>query len=377
MPPGLSPLAEGDYNLPLTLTRSPSTCFNDTTQAQAWNCNIIPYSLLSLNIKFLPGEPATSQYSASISFNKSYTLRNNVFQYGMQPPEIQDVQLILVNDTYETSRGPAWAFELPYDKKVVIPESFFPTATSSSVVPVATETGVSKRSHVGLNSRVSSSDFDVSFKRKGLARPGDKPWVCYWGGTILETFIYAAQNSSRNPIVTSSSASMSASVTSSANTGAATQDPYNSNAARAFPPPSFTGPPPGDDDGTETTTSTVTKTSTTDFFAAPTPSSSSYLASSYPRVVKVEERRMAGPPSRAPYCRQYELDENGVVSQVKDKDGNTIELTIAEEETSSSPTFSTKPRIRRRDIEEYLGHSLDARDVGSDMSNCGCMWWLT
>ena len=86
---------------------------------------------------------------------------------------------------------------------------------------------------------------------------------------------------------------------------------------------------------------------------------------------------MAGLPSRAPYCRQYELDENGDAKAVRDKDGNVVELTIAEEETSYSPTFSTKPRIRKRDIEDYLGHSLDARDVGSDMSNCGCMWWLT
>ncbi|KAK8053827.1 hypothetical protein PG996_013128 [Apiospora saccharicola] len=184
LPPGLAPLAVGDYTLPLSLDRSPSTCFNDTTQAQAWNCNII-FSQLTLTIKALDDEPATSQYAASLSYNSSLTLANSVFTYGMQPPSIQDVQLILVNDTNEPGRGPAWAFELPYNKTVIIPEELFPTTTASvSAAMPTSESTDSPRFKRGRK----AADFSDQFKRKGVAHPGDKPWICHWGGHSLGDF---------------------------------------------------------------------------------------------------------------------------------------------------------------------------------------------
>ncbi|KAK7991860.1 Glucan 4-alpha-glucosidase [Apiospora saccharicola] len=375
LPPGLAPLAVGDYTLPLSLDRSPSTCFNDTTQAQAWNCNII-FSQLTLTIKALDDEPATSQYAASLSYNSSLTLANSVFTYGMQPPSIQDVQLILVNDTNEPGRGPAWAFELPYNKTVIIPEELFPTTTASvSAAMPTSESTDSPRFKRGRK----AADFSDQFKRKGVAHPGDKPWICHWGGTLLETFIYAAQNSSRNPIVTgSSSSSVPTPIPSytSPYTG-----PGDIMGIPGYPPTAYAG----DADKmltsrpTIVSTTTVSATTPTNPFQATTPTSNK---SSYPRVVKLEERRVLDGRGRAPFCRQYNILGNGQGAEpVVDKEGNFVEVSIIEDERTSSSTSNSNSnpsrRIRRRDIEKYLGHSIEARDVGKDMSNCGCMWWLT
>ncbi|KAK7942872.1 Glucan 4-alpha-glucosidase [Apiospora aurea] len=376
-PSGLAPLATGDYTLPLSLDRSPSTCFNDTTQAQAWNCNII-FSQLTLTIKALDDEPATSQYAASLSYNSSLTLANSVFTYGMQPPSIQDVQLILVNDTNEPGRGPAWAFELPYNKTVIIPEELFPTTTASiSAAMPTSESTDSPRFKRGRK----AADFSDQFKRKGVAHPGDKPWICHWGGTLLETFIYASQNSSRNPIVTGSSSSSAPIQTPSASYTGPYAGPGENLIMPGYPPTAYAG---GDErmltPSPIVSTTTVTPTSTpTNPFQATTPTSNK---SSYPRVVKLEERRVADGRGRTPFCRQYNILANGQGAEpVKDKEGNYVEVSIIEDErtSSSGSNSNSNPsrRIRRRDIEKYLGHSIEARDVGKDMSNCGCMWWLT
>ncbi|KAK8097906.1 uncharacterized protein PG998_013392 [Apiospora kogelbergensis] len=377
LPPGLAPLATGDYTLPLSLDRSPSTCFNDTTQAQAWNCNII-FSQLTLTIKALEDEPATSQYAASLSYNSSLTLANSVFTYGMQPPSIQDVQLILVNDTNEPGRGPAWAFELPYNKTVIIPEELFPTTTASvSAAMPTSETTNSPRFRRGRK----AADFSDQFKRKGVAHPGDKPWICHWGGTLLETFIYASQNSSRNPIVTGSSSSSATTPGPTVSYTSPNTGPDNFMGIPGYPPTAYTG----DVDRMVTTRTpnpsptTISPTTPTNPFQATTPTSNK---SSYPRVVKLEERRTLDGRARAPFCRQYNILANGQGAEpVVDKEGNFVEVSIIEDErtSSSGSNSNSNPsrRIRRRDIERYLGHSIEARDVGKDMSNCGCMWWLT
>ncbi|KAK8053826.1 hypothetical protein PG996_013127 [Apiospora saccharicola] len=126
-------------------------------------------------------------------------------------------------------------------------------------------------------------------------------------------------------------------------------------------------------------TTTVSATTPTNPFQATTPTSNK---SSYPRVVKLEERRVLDGRGRAPFCRQYNILGNGQGAEpVVDKEGNFVEVSIIEDERTSSSTSNSNSnpsrRIRRRDIEKYLGHSIEARDVGKDMSNCGCMWWLT
>jgi hypothetical protein len=98
------------------------------------------------------------------------------FAYGSQPPLLPSAQVLsLVTDSQDPTRGPAWFFEFPYDKLVILVEDAF-------TVP-----GI-KRDLDDLDSN------DGASSRKSVAEPGDKPWFCYWNGTLLEAFIYVSNS---------------------------------------------------------------------------------------------------------------------------------------------------------------------------------------
>lgn len=106
----------------------------------------------------------------------SLSLGNNTFgdyyAFGTQPPILnQDQVLNLVTDSQEPSKGPAWFFEMPYNKIVILPEA--------ALTPPG---AVSKRGN-GVTEEGKPSG---GFMRKNVAQPGDRPWFCYWNGTLLE-----------------------------------------------------------------------------------------------------------------------------------------------------------------------------------------------
>jgi hypothetical protein len=104
------------------------------------------------------------------------------YAYGAQPPLSPGPEcLSLVIDSQDPERGPAWSFEEPYDKVVILPANAF------------SPSGNSKR-HV--HDRDGDGHPVGSFTtRKDVVQPGDKPWFCYWNGTVLETFIYVSTKS--------------------------------------------------------------------------------------------------------------------------------------------------------------------------------------
>lgn len=383
VPSDLKALPAGEFALPLMLTRSPTTCFNDSTQAQAWNCNQV-FAQLELHIDQLSETPSTSQYSMSLTYNDSFTIESNQYSYGMQPPSVNDVKMLLVTDVNEPTRGPAWAFEVEYNKTVIIPEGLFPSPGSSS----------SKRSG-GPPPPPGGGGFPGGdFKRKGLAQSGDKPWICSWGGTILEVFLYPNQNNSQPSIVfpdsgpsftgsgtssaTSTSDASSATSTSSTNDDAQHSEyrnEYQSHDRRqATSSPTAT---------TTTSTSATTTVASSGVFDTSVPSPSDFQVPFFPRVVKMEERRLAGSPSVQPFCRQYQINSSGPATPLKDSNGNIIEVKIVEIEPAGNDESherqsSRKERyVQRSVIDNYLGNGIERRQSDSDMSNCGCMWWAT
>ncbi|KAK4654669.1 hypothetical protein QC762_408330 [Podospora pseudocomata] len=173
-PADLQPLPVGTFSMPLTTNRVSNTCFQDPTLSQAWNCFLV-IAGLHLTIAENHGE-----HSMMLNFNHSFTLMNNVYSYGEQPPLVEKpVTLTLVNDTFEPTRGPAFYNMLTYDKTVILPE-----AALSPTTPSVTRRNI--RNLAGM----------TDFKRKNIAKVGDKPWVCRWPDTYLEMFIYPHQNSS-------------------------------------------------------------------------------------------------------------------------------------------------------------------------------------
>ena len=243
-PAGISSLPTGSYSLPIT---TPATlqngCLQNSAQSAAWTCQIpqaLPYQL---DVDAIPGASALQDNEITLDYgNGSMTF----LPYGAQPPIVSQAQVMgLVTDVQSPERGPAWFFQVPYNKVVVLPEAALQAPSNS------------KRQNNPHSP--SSSSF---MGRKGTAQPGQNPWICYWNGTLLETFIYVNQTSSWGA---SSSSSRSSS---------------------SYP--------------TSTATTTSSQTAQASAYSNPT-----WLVP-YPKVIKVQERRIpSGLESILPYCELY------------------------------------------------------------------------
>lgn len=324
-PTDLPNLPSGTYGLPLTLNKSPNTCFNDTTQTQAWTCNIIFGFASQMALTVTQNAPQLGRpgnYNVLINSNESLTIDGNVLAYGTQPPVMDPAMpMELVNDTFDLSRGPAWFRMLPYNKTVIVPESALSVPTST--------TSKARRNGGGFPPPSGPGDF----MRKGVAKSGDKPWICTWPDTFVEVFIYALQNSSfsaqTGTITAGPTATPTASTSLSSGTGSPSSDPV----------PNYTPLPP------------------------------------YPRAIKMKERRVSGAPE--PYCVQVEVLADNSTAAVKDASGNPVKIWIVENEPgppmaeTESKQTSHNDRDKRGAYEMLYGRD----DDDGDMSNCGCMWF--
>lgn len=240
VPPGISSLPTGVYALPIS---SPATqqsgCLQNTVQSTAWSCQIAPSLPYQLDVTSVPGGSPISDNEITLNYGNDSM---DFLPYGAQPPFLSQYQVMgLVVDSQSPERGPAWFFQAPYNKVVVLPEQALQAPS------------MDKRQY-NTHSLPPSSFIE----RKGTAQPGQNPWICYWNGTLLETFIYVNQTSSWGASVSSSS--------------------YKSSAA----------------------TSTYLESAETSAYSDPD------FLSPYPKVIKVQERRI---PSRyqsiPPYCMYF------------------------------------------------------------------------
>ncbi|TVY67467.1 hypothetical protein LSUE1_G008786 [Lachnellula suecica] len=318
VPTGIPTLPTGTYLLPVTVpSASQSSCIVNTAQSNAWSCSI-PQSPTPLEIVVTP-IPGSSN---PLNSNEVLLTTNNTmtaFTYGAQPPIINYQQVLkLVTDSEEPQNGPAWWFQVPYNKLVVLRETDL-TATSS-------KRDIEERQGGGSGNWHDTGDF----MRKGVAQPGDKPWFCYWNGTLLETFIYVNQTSAAGSQQSSASAmSATASTTSKSATGTYSSSvPTSSTQGPGFQysgASQFTPQPPA-----------------------------------YPKVVKLEERRIPqGTQSIAPYCVQHTVNSDGTTSPLMNSTGQPVTISLNETEPAS---------YTRRDLP---GRNLFDRQA---VDKCGCTW---
>ncbi|KAI0204591.1 hypothetical protein F4808DRAFT_349089 [Astrocystis sublimbata] len=374
VPPGLPALAEGPYALPLVGPSYSNTCFQDPNhQGRAWNCEAI-MSQLTMSIRKRHNAADITAYALDFYYNESFTQESFTYTYGVQPPLLFDQQLQLVNDSFERSLGPAWAFALPYNKTVILPEEYLSPTNTSSLEEVQ------RRRSFGFN-----------FKRKGLAQLGDRPWICTWPGTLLEVFIYAGHNSSfkypTSPDTTTSAPPLPIETPASPTeyTKGARGLPYDGGDHELkWPVPSHPAQVTSMSTTTASmtsTTSTSTSTSTTEpdyFYHAPVPTP---LYPPYPRVIKVEERRNSQPDGPVPVCRQVEIIDKGVPAlPVTDDKGVPIEIQIAEVQAEVEyDETEDENHSRRRSLDQQLWSRDDGSNSseGNELSDCGCIWWVT
>jgi hypothetical protein len=195
------------------------------------------------------------------------------------------------------------------------------------------------------------------FKRKGIvgAMNGDKPWICTWPGTILEVFVYPAQNNSIRPFPTPGTSSSSSMSTSTRSQTSTSSSPATSTYSY-YPKPSYSSPPGGDD--------------YPDWKNPPPPP-----PPSYPKVIKFEERRIPGSGATTATCRQVEIIDDGQnFVPATDANGNPIEVIIVENQRDAPG-----PATSYTDTKRWAHSSnLVSRQLAADqLSDCGCIWWFT
>ena len=409
----------------MVLNKASSNCFKDPTQSTTWDCHVVASGM------YLTLENSTPDgYAFTINCNQSLTMANNVYYYGEQPALlVNPSSMVLVNDTSEVTRGPAWFQAFPYNKTVILPQDSLNITTTDSTAK--------------LLRRWDRRDY----KNRRGAQPGDKPWICNWPQTTFELYIYGQQNSSWSiksqslppPSGTSSisaptdSATMTVVVTktetdlvsptTSPTSETWSMDKYNHYTTTTKLP--FEQQPPNGDiyyhpkrrrqleaesHNKETSSSEITETSET-------PSSTSQPTSSYPsgpmgtgphgdgyappppgypRVIKFEERRYLDAP--VPECTQFEIPSDGQAAQpVRDEKGNMVVVTIYPPEATETSSAKSR-RLGKRfadwdlDLDERDGSTIWSSEVlqrrGSDEvsaasvvapigSQCNCEWFVT
>ncbi|KAE9581212.1 hypothetical protein CGMCC3_g2861 [Colletotrichum fructicola] len=332
LPPDLPSMEIGTFGLPpLIASQAPSTCFNDTTQSQAWTCNI-PFTSYVMGVSRIANELPISDYTLKLTtFNDSDHTdeKLNMFAWGTQPPLIIDpLKMRLVNDTSEPGRGAAWFAQMTYNKTVVVPEDRFPG--------VSTARPSAKRRWNGPPP--GSGDFS----RKGVrgAQAGDRPWICTWPGTLLEVFVYPSQNNSYQRKPTSTTKPLAA----------------------ATIPPSST--PFLVRHGLATSTFSTAVPTDKPRRAPPPP---------YPQVIKFEERRVSLDETKNAFCRQVEICDDGENTvPVLNEEGQPVEVMIMENRQTVAIADS-----KRWIHEDSLLISRDRPTRTSQLSDCGCIWWFT
>ena len=223
----------------------------------------------------------------------------------------------LFTDSQDPERGPAWFFEMPYSKIVVVPQDALSVSSA-------------KRD-------AWSQAWAGNFLQKGVAQPGEMPWFCYWNGTLLETFIYVNQTSSAGYQTT---ATNSPTGTAQSTQGASSTNPPSVPTSSSAPLSSYGNP--------------------------------AFLAA-YPKVIKVEERRIpSGPHTVPPYCVQQVINGDGTATPALNSTNQPITIYLNETEPLSVSPITDK-RSMFDTIENRDWHIRERQAPTS----CGCVWLAT
>lgn len=283
-------------------------------QYAAWSCKM-SFAPLEVTIN-----STSDGYSASL---QTWIAPDGSIQYGLQAPLISASELQLVTDLDYRGYGPAWHFAGRYDKVVVLQNEEFAA---------------------GINLRKRDNDPNKpSFRHRFQVMPGDQPWYCIWNATYIEGYIYVTDNST--------AATMTSYPTPNPT------DPFNGMMPESSELVSSSGtvspsatPPPTKRDPQQSATGPN--------FRFPFP---------YPRIVKIEERRLPGGPQ--PYCQKMQLLDNGQMAPASD---NVI-VWLQESDPSMPEFYGAPPGPPPSPSGGSKARSV--RDKRSDPSDaCHCQW---
>ena len=209
-------------------------------------------------------------------------------QYGAQPPQLENqYPLVLMENRDDPTKGPAYIFGQLYNKTVILKEEDLPGGYPPPKRSLLERWSLNEEV-TDKSSRLQERD-DSTWASDSIVQASDKPWYCFWNGTILEGFIFITQN-----------ANSSASET--------TTSPYAATTSEAYPQ-GMNGPP------------------------RKRQASSSLLP--YPKMIKIEERRRSDNCVR-PYCQQMQILYTGQPGPLRSPITNEL---IIVNLTESEPPF--------------------------------------
>ena len=208
-PSSLPPLPTGSFAVALD-NLSPSSsnsCLPGTdNQGIAWDC--ATGANLSIDIAMVKNPPFPQ-----ITVSNLNDLIGPIC-FGAQPPELDGSSpLSLMENRENSNKGPAFVFAQEYNKTVILREHELPDGYPSKRAKRSLLErwffNSEELEHTSLLKRGSNQWTSAEF-----AGPADKPWYCFWNGTILEGFIFVTQNAghsdSDDPVAAPSAAATSA-----------------------------------------------------------------------------------------------------------------------------------------------------------------------
>ena len=256
-----------------------------------------------------------------------------VIQYGAQTPQLDLQPMQLVLDLDYKSYGPAYHFSTTYDKVVVLrPEEL----------------------SAGLYLKKRQSAGEIPPRQRFTVQPGDYPWYCYWNRTYIEGYIYAEDNST--------AASFTALPTMWPTNSPSSTASGNAIFAAVTPiPTSITASP-----STAAAEATATPSSIVRRDAAADAAASQSRIPPYPRIVKIEERRL--PDSPQPYCQRMVLLDNGEIAPAPNGNDPITALWLQEQDPSWAEYWSETPTTQsKRD-------AVSVERRGDPPDSCHCQW---
>lgn len=280
--------------------------------------------------------PDNQDYVQLASMKQGPSVPDNVILYGLQTPLLDFRPMDLVLDLDYKAYGPAFHFNTFHDKLVVLgPEE------------LSASSGFLKRQD------------DHGFRQRFQVRPGDMPWYCFWNHTYIEGYIYSQDNSSAASYTAfPSQAPASTPGPTSFNTAAiaaATVAAAASSAAQ-----------------TSSTVAAATPTPPTRRDSATDPGAPARMAP-YPRIVKIEERRL--PNSPQPYCQQMLLLDNGQITTTSNGNDGPIRIMLQEQAPSYEEYFAAQPsQSASADSKRQIDLVQDLQKRSDPPDACHCQW---
>ena len=307
----------------------------DSESEPTWGC--ARGAVLDMNV-YLDGE----QPVASLI----YDTQDPPYRWGAQPPSLEgNSDVMLMRDKDDLAKGPAYFFQKSFDKIVILRENeLHPNTMKRSVNGAREDQDGRVLEERGDGATADSGKFPV---------PTDKPWFCFWNGTILEVFLFVTQNS-----------------TNTADDGA-----YESAAPSVVTEPGDDSSIPAPPDA-PSITSFVSMDTVAFRSAYPTTTAAAWNhkrqdtgAPSFPNVIKLEERR--NNPSQRPYCQKMQIMNDGTPSPLTDSAGKPIMHWFNETEPDVSNGLDNRRRSWIKNFSRMSKRDISAND------GCQCQWQIT